>query len=241
MNILERIKQQIVYFDGGMGSLLQERGLQPGELPELWNLSRPEDIIDIHRKYLDAGSHIILSNTFGANSLKYTGKDGMPTLDAVVEAALKNVKTAIALSGREDAYAALDIGSCGKMLEPLGDYPFEDAVQLFAEIVDAGAKYGADLIVIETMNDSYETKAAVLAAKERSDLPVFVTNVYDEQAKLMTGANTSSNPVAMARIPTRKHIGSSRPATEPKMVLPFCVEFVLSMKAMTGAIHTSGA
>ena len=202
MNILERIKQQIVYFDGGMGSLLQERGLQPGELPELWNLSRPEDIIDIHRKYLDAGSHIILSNTFGANSLKYTGKDGMPTLDAVVEAALKNVKTAIALSGREDAYAALDIGSCGKMLEPLGDYPFEDAVQLFAEIVDAGAKYGADLIVIETMNDSYETKAAVLAAKERSDLPVFVTNVYDEQAKLMTGAN----PEAMVAMLEGLHV-----------------------------------
>ncbi len=188
MNILERIKKQKVYFDGGTGSVLQEMGLKPGELPELWNINRPDDIVALHRSYLDAGANIINTNTFGANSLKYTGKDGMPDVAQVVKAAVENARRAIKESGRDDAYVALDMGPCGKMLEPLGDYRFEDTVALFAQVVKAG-KDGADLINIETMNDSYETKAAVLAAKENSDLPVFVSNVYDENEKLLTGAS----------------------------------------------------
>ncbi|MCR4843213.1 MAG: homocysteine S-methyltransferase family protein, partial [Eubacterium sp.] len=189
MNILERIKTQRTYFDGGMGSILQEMGLAPGELPELWNINRPDDIVAVHKGYLDAGCNIINANTFGANALKYTGKDGMPTVEEVVEKALENARRAVELSGRDDVYVSLDIGPCGRLLEPLGDYPFEDAVELFAQVVRAGVSKGADLILIETMNDSYESKAALLAAKENSDLPVFVTNVYDETGRVMTGAD----------------------------------------------------
>ena len=186
MNPLERLTHRPLYFDGGTGSVLQARGLLPGELPELWNLSRPEEIVRLHTEYLDAGADIIKTNTFGANRLKFTGKNGMPSVKEIVAAALKNAKDAC--MGRADKFIALDIGPCGKLLKPLGDLAFEDAVELFAEVVRAGASE-ADLILIETMNDSYETKAAVLAAKENSSLPVFVTNVYDATQKLMTGAS----------------------------------------------------
>ena len=186
-DIRELIKEKKVYFDGGLGSLLQARGLKPGEYPETWNITRPDDIKAVHAEYLSAGANIINSNTFGANSLKFTGEEGMPGLSEVVKAGLDIACKAVSESDREDAYVALDIGPCGKLLEPLGDLPFEDAVNLFSEIVEVG-KDKADLILIETMNDSYETKAAVLAAKENSDLPVFVTNVYDENEKLLTGA-----------------------------------------------------
>ena len=188
MIITERIKKQMVFFDGGMGSLLQARGLKPGEYPEMWNILHPDVIYDIHRQYLEAGANILKTNTFGANSLKFTGKDGMPALSDVVRAAEDAARRAIEECGRDDTYVALDLGPCGKLLEPLGDMPFESAVELFAEVVEAG-KDRADLILIETMNDSYETKAAVLAAKEHSQLPIFVTNVYDEDKKLLTGAD----------------------------------------------------
>ena len=187
-SIIERIQKERMYFEGGLGTMLQEKGLQPGELPELWNLSHPEDICFMHESYLKAGCQIMKTNTFGANALKFTGEGGIPSLEEVVSAAVRHAKTARKNVGVE-AYIALDLGPTGKMLQPLGDFPFEDAITLFAETVEAGVKAGADLILIETMNDSYETKAAVLAAKEHSDLPVFVTNVYDEQAKLMTGAD----------------------------------------------------
>ena len=181
MNIKELIKNQIVYFDGGMGTLLQERGLQPGELPETWNILHPEIITDIHRSYFEAGANIIKTNTFGANRLKFDN------LEEIITKAVENANKA--RDGFENAYIALDIGPIGKMLKPLGDLDFEKAVEIFAETVKIGSKLNVDLILIETMNDSYETKAAVLAAKENSDLPIFVTTVYDENAKLMTGAN----------------------------------------------------
>lgn len=174
-------KNQIVYFDGGMGTLLQERGLQPGELPETWNILHPEIITDIHRSYFEAGANIIKTNTFGANRLKFDN------LEEIITKAVENANKA--RDGFENAYIALDIGPIGKMLKPLGDLDFEKAVEIFAETVKIGSKLNVDLILIETMNDSYETKAAVLAAKENSDLPIFVTTVYDENAKLMTGAN----------------------------------------------------
>ena len=183
MRILEKIQKEITYFDGGAGTLLQSWGLGAGEKPELWNISHPEKIIEMHRLYLEAGAQIITSNTFGANRLKF---DNLPE---IITAAVNNAKAA-----REgfDAYIALDIGPLGKMLEPLGDMPFETAVEVFSESIRIGAHAGADLILIETMNDSYEAKAAVIAAKESCDLPVFVTCVYDESKKLMTGADPAA-------------------------------------------------
>ena len=190
MNLLEKIRTSRTYCDGGMGTLLQARGLKPGELPERWNLTRPEDIIGIHQQYLEAGSNIITANTFGANVLKFGDE-----LENIIVAGLNNVRTAISRLAPEkqaDRYVAFDIGPLGKMLQPLGDLPFEDAVEIFAKSIRIAARHGADLIFIETMNDSYEAKAAVLAAKENCDLPVFITCVYDAQAKLMTGADPAA-------------------------------------------------
>lgn len=193
MRFTEFLKQQIVMLDGGLGTMLHARGLQPGEYPERWNLTRPEVLTDIHRQYYDAGSHVVSANTFGANSLKFEAEE----LDAIIKAALDNVRAAQALSGAAgEKFAALDIGPTGRLLRPLGDLDFEGAVAVFAETVKLGVKHGADLIIIETMNDSYETKAALLAAKENSELPVIVCNAYGEDGKLMTGAS----PAAMAAL-----------------------------------------
>lgn len=191
MNIRDFIKNNIVYLDGGMGTLLQKSGLQPGELPERWNISHPEVIREIHKNYYDSGSNVVNTNTFGANTLKFS----MDELDEIICHAVKNADEARkASSGEQEKFIALDVGPTGKLLKPLGDLDFEDAVKIFAETIRLGVKYGVDLITIETMNDSYETKAAVLAAKENSDLPIIVTNAYGENGRLMTGAN----PAVMA-------------------------------------------
>ena len=191
MNIRGFIKNNIVYLDGGMGTLLQKSGLQPGELPERWNISHPEVIKEIHKSYYDSGSNIVNTNTFGANSLKF----GTDELSEIIYHAVKNADEARkASSGKQEKFIALDVGPTGKLLKPLGDLDFEDAVKAFAEVISLGVKYGVDLITIETMNDSYETKAAVLAAKENSDLPIIVTNAYGENGRLMTGAD----PAVMA-------------------------------------------
>ncbi len=187
MNILEKIKKERVYFDGGYGTNLQKAGLGPGELPELWNIEKPEIITKLHRDYLDADCDILKTNTFGANILKFSEAE----LDKIIKSAVENAKNAISEGGYKDKYVALDIGPTGKLLKPLGDLEFESAVEIFAKTVRIGVKYGVDLVLIETMNDSHETKAAVLAVKENSDLPVFVTNAYDENQKLMTGASPS--------------------------------------------------
>lgn len=191
MNIRDFIKNNIVYLDGGMGTLLQKSGLQPGELPERWNLSHPEVIKEIHKSYYDSGSNIVNTNTFGANSLKFDTDE----LSEIIYHAVKNADEARkASSGKQEKFITLDVGPTGKLLKPLGDLDFEDAVKAFAEVISLGVKYGVDLITIETMNDSYETKAAVLAAKENSDLPIIVTNAYGENGRLMTGAD----PAVMA-------------------------------------------
>lgn len=183
MTIREEIGKRILFFDGGMGTLLQEQGLQAGELPETWNLKNPEPIIQIHKAYLAAGADIILANTFGANRFKY-GED----LEKIVTAGVANAKKAVAESGKK-AYVALDIGSTGKLLKPMGTLDFEAAVGVFAEIIRVGEKAGADLILIETMSDTYELKAAVLAAKENSTLPIMATVIFDESKKMLTGAS----------------------------------------------------
>ncbi len=184
-SVLDCILRELLYFDGATGTVLQSLGLAPGEAPERWNLTHPGQVTALHRAYLEAGCSILKTNTFGIN------RDKFPDFRALIAAAVSCAKEAA--DGREDVYIAYDMGPSGRLIEPLGDLPFEEAVSLFAENVRAAVREGVDLILIETMNDSYETKAAVLAAKENSDLPVFVTNVYDERGRLMTGAS----PLAM--------------------------------------------
>ena len=189
MKITDYIKDNILYLDGGLGTLLQAQGLKSGELPERWNITHSDVLVIIHRDYFDAGSNVVNTNTFGANSLKFNDNE----LETIIKSAIDNVKKAREMSDTEHKkWIALDIGPTGKMLAPYGDFDFEDAVNVFKKTVELGVKYGADLIFIETMNDSYETKAALLAAKECSDLPVFVSNAYGEDGKLMTGASPSA-------------------------------------------------
>ncbi|MBQ8911418.1 MAG: homocysteine S-methyltransferase family protein, partial [Clostridia bacterium] len=193
MDIRAYMKEHLLVLDGGMGSLLQARGLLPGELPERWNISHPQVIRQIHRAYFDGGSNVVSANTFGANVLKFSEGE----LEEIIRAAMENARAA-----RDDCllpsekWIALDVGPLGRMLAPFGDLPFGEAVAIFKKTVSLGVKYGADLIFIETMNDSYETKAALLAAKECCDLPVFVSNAYGADGKLMTGAD----PLAMVSL-----------------------------------------
>ena len=189
MHILDYMKDHFLFLDGGMGTLLQEAGLQPGELPERWNVSHPEEIIRIQKSYYDAGSNVVLSNTFGANGLKFDDEE----LEQLVTAAVKNAREAARQStGTQEKFVALDIGPLGKLLKPYGDYEFEDAVAMYAKTVKFGVAAGVDLVFIETMNDSYDTKAALLAVKENTDLPVFVSNAYGADGKLMTGASPAA-------------------------------------------------
>lgn len=190
--IRERLGKEVLYFDGGMGTLLQEKGLKAGELPEVWNIEHMEEVIEIHRQYFEAGSDIVLTNTFGANALKF--RDSSYELSDIVTAAVIHVKEAASLGvhdGRE-VYAALDVGPTGKLLKPMGDLDFEDAVRAFGEVMRCGEEAGADLIHIETMSDTYEMKAAVLAAKEQTNLPVFATMIFDEKGRLLTGGDVCS-------------------------------------------------
>lgn len=236
MNIQEELNNGFLIFDGGTGSVLQEMGLQAGQRPEEWNLLYPEKVVALHTSYLRAGANIIKSNTFGTNSLRF-GQD----TEMMVTAAMQNARAAIAATDDlpQRRFVALDIGPCGKLLKPLGDLDFEDAVSIFAQVVNFGKQY-ADLILVETMNDAYETKAAVLAAKENCDLPIVVTNVYDESHKLMTGAdpkamvalleslgvdalgmNCSLGPVQMAEIlPELLEYASVPVAVNPNAGLP---------------------
>lgn len=190
MNLLETLGKRLVFFDGGMGTLLQENGLGAGELPELWNLEHPDIIEKIHRAYLEAGADIIKTNTFGANGAKLHGCGH--SVSEIVTAAVGLARKA---ADEKDALVALDIGPTGKLLRPLGDLGFDDAVALFAEAAKAGEQAGADLVLVETMSDTYECKAAVLAAKESTKMPVFATLIVDERGKLLTGGDI---PAAVA-------------------------------------------
>ncbi len=186
MGFRERLGTELLFFDGAMGTMLQERGLQSGALPEIWNITKEDVILEIHKQYLAAGCDIIKANTFGANPFKAKGTGY--TCEELTAQGVAVAKRAVAESGRE-AYTALDIGSLGKLLEPLGDLPFEEAYEAFKPMCIAGEQAGAELCLIETMNDTYEIKAAVLAAKENTNLPIVVTMVFDECGKLLTGAD----------------------------------------------------
>ncbi len=178
---------RFILFDGGMGTMLQARGLTTGEIPERWNLERGEDITAVHKEYVAAGADVITTNTFGANSKKFGGP-----VEEVIEAAVRLARAA------GPSFVALDIGPTGAMLRPLGDFEFDDAYELFKEQVVAGNKAGADLILIETMTDLKEAKAAALAAKENSDLPVVVSLSYEKNGRTFLGASAACAAVTLS-------------------------------------------
>lgn len=190
--IKERLGRELLFFDGGMGTLLQEKGLLPGELPESWNIKRRETVIEIHRKYYEAGSDVVLTNTFGANALKF--HDESYSVEEIIKAAAENANEArrLGVADGRAAYVALDMGPTGKLLEPMGDLSFSDAYEAFKEMAVCGEKAGVDFVHIETMSDTYEVKAAVLAVKENTNLPVTVTMIFDEKGKLLTGGDVAS-------------------------------------------------
>lgn len=177
-SLLER--KGFIFLDGGMGTMLQSMGID-SHIPELLNITNPEDIINIHRLYAEAGADIVYANTFGANALKLNNSGY--TVDEVISAGISNAKKAV--SGK--SLVALDIGPLGQLLEPAGTLEFEQAYNLYKEIIIAGKD--ADLIVIETMTDLYEVKAALLAAKENSDKPILVTMTFEENMRTFTGVS----------------------------------------------------
>ena len=176
----------ITLLDGAMGTMLQKSGLKPGEIPELKNMENPELIAAVHRAYIDAGSQAVYANTFGANRRKLS-KTGYSVAE-VIGAGVRIAKR----EAEGKAFVALDIGPLGELLEPLGSLSFEDAYDQFAEMMDAGAAAGADLVVIETMTDLYEAKAALLAAKEHTALPVAVTMSFDASGRTFTGCTVAA-------------------------------------------------
>ena len=182
-------ENEFVFLDGGMGTMLQAKGLKTGELPELLNITSPDMIEEIHSEYISAGSMIVYSNTFGCNRFKLNGTGH--SVGEIISAALKITKR----SCGNKALAALDIGPTGKLLEPAGDLSFEEAYDVFKEQVLAASD--ADIAVIETMSDLYELKAALLAVKENSDLPVICTMTFEENMRTFTGCSVSSMAVTL--------------------------------------------
>jgi len=185
------IGKKIIYLDGGMGSVLQQKGLQAGELPEILNITNPQLIQEIHYEYYLSGSNVTYSNTFGANKLKY--EDIEHDYKELIVAAIDNVRAARErFEDRDEKFIALDVGPIGKLLKPVGDLDFEEAVEIFKEVIKTGADAGADLIAIETMSDTYELKAAVLAAKEVCDLPIIATVAFSDDKRLLNGADVKT-------------------------------------------------
>ena len=189
------IGKELLFSDGAMGTLLQAEGMKGGEIPETWNMLHPEVLVDIHTRYLNAGSNIISANTFGCN--KYKLEHCEYDLDTLVDKAISLVREAItkfekesnSVYARKPHFAALDIGPLGKLLKPIGNVSFDEAEAAYAEIVKAGVKAGADLLFFETFTDLYDLKAAIIAAKENSDLPLFVSVAPDENGRLLTGGD----------------------------------------------------
>ena len=189
MTFRELLAKGPFYLDGGFGTLLQQAGLKPGEAPESWNLTHPDQVAAIHRAYYEAGSNMVATNTFGVHPQRYAAEECEEMIRAAVRCAEKARREA---AGGQDKFIALDVGPCGKLLKPLGPLDFEEAVSGFAEVVRIGAACGVDCIFLETMNDGAETRAALLAAKENCDLPVLVSNAYGADGKLMTGGTPES-------------------------------------------------
>lgn len=182
MGIREKLGKEILFFDGAMGTMLQKKGLKLGKMPEDLNIDNPEIIEEIHRLYVKSGADIITTNTFGANRLKL--EHSSYSQEEIIKSGIN-----IAKKANPDGYVALDIGPLGQLLEPLGVLPFEEAYEIFKEQIILGEKYGADIIIIETMVDIYEAKAAILAAKENSSLPVICTVTFQEDKRMLTGTS----------------------------------------------------
>ncbi|WIF95384.1 homocysteine S-methyltransferase family protein [Caminicella sporogenes] len=189
MEIQKILNDRFLLFDGAMGTMLQKKGLGAGKLPEIYNIDKPQIIYDIHKKYLDAGADIITTNTFGANKLKL--KEFKYSVEDVIREAVK-----IARSAAGNKFVALDIGPIGRMMKPVGTLSFYDAYEIFKQQIIIGSREGADLILIETISDLYEAKAAVLAAKENSSLPVFCTMTFQENMRTLTG----TDPITMVQV-----------------------------------------
>lgn len=193
----ELLKNEYVIFDGAMGTMLQEAGMKIGETPEVLSITRPELLVDIHTKYINAGAQVVYTNTFGANSYKL--EECGYTVDEIVKASIANAKKACSnvekKTGRK-ALVALDIGPIGQLLEPTGILSFEEAYDMFKEIVIAGSE--ADLIVFETMTDLVEVKAGVLAAKENSTLPIVCTMTFEMNLRTFTGCSVSAMALTLA-------------------------------------------
>lgn len=185
VEINDILSKRFIFFDGAMGTMLQSRGLIAGEIPEIYNILYPDIIKEIHQKYIEAGSDIITTNTFGANELKL--KDTKYSVEEVITKAVEIAKEA--KKAKSGKYIALDVGPIGQMLEPIGILKFERAYEIFKRQIEAGVKAGCDLILIETISDLYEAKAAVLAAKENSNLPVFCTMTFGEDGRTFTGTD----------------------------------------------------
>lgn len=180
MDVREYQRDHILLFDGAMGTMLQQRGLEPGGLPELLNLTHPEVVTQIHREYVEAGSDVVSANTFQAHGLKL-GEQA--SVEEVVEAGIRCAKQS------EARFAALDVGPLGQLMEPMGTISFDRAYEVYARMMRAGEQAGADLIVIETISDLYEAKAAILAAKEQTSLPVFCTMTFQEDGRTFVGCD----------------------------------------------------
>ena len=178
------IHEAYTFLDGAMGTMLQKNGLPLGERPELLSLSHPNQIENIHKAYIEAGADVIYANTFGANALKLQGTGH--TVDEVLKASLSVAKNA---TKNTNVKVALDIGPLGELLEPIGSLSFAEAYAYFQEMLICGEKYGADCVVFETMTDLYEVKAAVLAAKENTNLPILVSMTFEENGRTFTGCS----------------------------------------------------
>lgn len=191
MEIIKYIKDNILLFDGAMGTMLQDKGLKIGENPEVFGFNNPDKLLDIHKSYLDSGCNVITTNTFGANELKLD-ELGYKVED-IIDNAIKIARLAINQSDKSiNRYVALDVGPIGEMLSPIGTMSFDRAYEIFKRQMVQGEKSGADIIIIETMMDLYEAKVAVLAAKENTNLPVFLTMTFDENGRSFTGCMPES-------------------------------------------------
>ena len=210
-NILDILGKKVVFFDGAFGTQLQARGLKLGEVPESFNLKNPDAVLDIHKEYRKAGADIITTNTFGANRLKL--KESGYSVDEIVPAAIKIAKEAAGDTG----YVALDVGPIGELIAPMGTLSFEEAYDIFAEQVVLGEKYGADLILVETMTDLAEIRAALLAVKEKTNLPVFCSMSYEETGRTFVGTSVESMAMTLESLADAIGINCS---LGPKEILP---------------------
>ena len=217
-------RKRFVFLDGGMGTQLQARGLQPGQKPELAALEMPDVLTAIHTDYVNAGADILLANTFGANAKKLAGCGH--TVEDVVTASIACARKAADTTG---ALVALDIGPLGELLVPAGTLSFEDAYAEFAQVIRAGAAAGADLVFLETMTDLYELKAAILSAKENCTLPIFTSMSFESRGRTFTGCTVESYAVTAAGLGADA-VGINC-SLGPKEILPFAQRLCRSVPA----------